>query len=327
MRNESRYLQQLICIIIAIIIQMVVCVGIIYAQDNSEKISIVHNFPPGHPIFQGINTWIEYIQENSKSPVQFVINNPRTPPQLLNEAMQDGDIIIYYTGYNRQYLGPGIVELNPSKQFAEQLSVKYWQFAQKYWQRTDNYANAVPLGFAVSPAQYLYLAKPIKNIGDLKNLRIAHNSENSAILLQMLGAKPVPLLGASQLIDGVRAGLIDGAILGNDNVTRTLLTRDLPIAINFGQGVNHAIFAIIMKKERFSKLPAPLQKLFANGKVGALIGQSWDNQNTTPPQLAETNSETNEKWQELTKQQWQKYYSHIFTQVDVKELAKEWNAN
>ncbi len=301
----------------------------IFGGVYAENLRIINWLPPQHAISIAINNWADNITKLSGNRLVFSYPRPTKLPQIMAESFIDGDIVIYYGGYDANSIGASILELMPSKQGSEKLSQNAWQIYQEYFLNLDGFNDMKILGMGASGENYLSLRQNISDISQLKNLRIIYNSEHSAKILQNLGAIAVPILGGAKLVDAVKAGIIDGVYLPIDLRETLNINKDLPYITKLNNGLSNNIFFIVMKNDVLQKLPPDLAQLVLNSSGLALsqnIGQNWDRLNQAALQHATDNGAKilplNNLNDVIWQEQSQKILGSYLKKIPAKDISK-----
>jgi TRAP-type C4-dicarboxylate transport system substrate-binding protein len=131
-------------------------------------------------------------------------------------------------------------------------------------------ANMKILGVAEYGAMALLTKKPIRKLEDFKGMRIRANGEYIAVFLRALGAAPV-VTSAGDAYIMLQRGTIDGSV----STPISFVDRKwYEVAKCFLQTPTHvsSVFLLGFNLDFYKKLPADLQKVFADAGVEV---QEW----------------------------------------------------
>ncbi len=205
-----------------------------------------------------------------------------TPQQLYQQAV-DGvaDIVWTVTGYTPgRFPSVEVFELPFMVRDAESTSRALWEYTRTF--STKDFAAVHPLAFHVQDPGYIHTNKrQVRRVEDLKGLKVRTPTRASTKLFSALGAAPVAMPMPS-LPEALSKGVVDGYILTWESVPSVKLhelTR-YHTETDAGEAALYtAVFAMVMNKKRYERLPDDLKKVIdenSGAEFSAAIGRAWD---------------------------------------------------
>ena len=140
----------------------------------------------------------------------------------------------------------------------ESISVALWRTYSRYLAPAGEFAGTQLLALHVSSLQHLYTThKPVREMADLRGLKIAAPSNLGARLLSRLGATPV-FLTAPELHDALSRGVIDGLSMGPTGAARLHLHPYLRFQtlIAGGAGLSFGGFYLVANRDSWRGIAA-----------------------------------------------------------------------
>ena len=156
----------------------------------------------------------------------------------------------------------GLVMVNESPYLGtddpESISVALWRTYSQFLAPAGEFAGTQVLALHVSSLQHLYTTtRPVREMDDLRGLKIAAPSNLGAELIARLGAIPV-LLTAPELQDALSRGIIDGLSMGPTGAARLNLAPYLRFEtlIAEGLGLSFGGFYLVANLRRWQRIDA-----------------------------------------------------------------------
>ena len=138
----------------------------------------------------------------------------------------------------------------------EAISVALWRVYRRHLASAGEFAGTRLLGLHVSSLQHLYTSrKPVREMADLRGLKIAAPSVLGAELLSRLGAIPI-FLTAPELHDALSRGIIDGLSMGPTGAARLHLHPYLryQTLVAGGAGLSFGGFYLVANADRWRQI-------------------------------------------------------------------------
>ena len=154
----------------------------------------------------------------------------------------------------------------------ESISVALWRTYSRHLAPAGEFAGTQLLALHVSSLQHLYTTrKAVREMAELRGLKIAAPSSLGAELLSRMGATPV-FLTAPELHDALSRGIIDGLSMGPTGAARLHLHPYLRFQtlIAGGAGLSFGGFYLVINKASWRRIAAADRK-----RILALCGEAF----------------------------------------------------
>lgn len=256
------------------------------AQEIELKLS--HFLPPGHGIHRDwLLPWGEELTKRSNGKVKVTIFPAGSafgnPARQLEQAVSGVvDIAHGLRGvpagrFNRM----GIIEFPFLVETANAASRTLWEMYPKHF--AQEFPDTVKvLGLHAHNAGLIHTRdKQVKNMDDLKGLRIRSPSPQINAMLQQLGATPVGL-PPGEVYENLQRGVIDGAVFPWDPINSFRLFEVTKYHLDARSYT--ASFYFVMNKRKYDSLPAEVRKAIDDTTGAALTEKfgDWWNQWDAP---------------------------------------------
>jgi TRAP-type C4-dicarboxylate transport system substrate-binding protein len=249
----------------------------------------VHHFLPGtsNVHVNLIQPWCDKIAKESgdrmKCQIYPAMQLGGTPAQLFDQA-RDGvaDIVWTIPTYSAgRFVKSEVFELPFFTRSGTGSSKAFWYFVQK--NALDEYAGVKPLWLHTNDGSSFHLtsAKGVKNLDELKGLKIRAATRLNSRMLTALGAAPVQM-PLPAVPEAMSKGVIDGAMVPWEGVPAAKLQEIAHSHLDVAAGqpkFANSIFAFVMNKAKYDSLPADLKKVIDNNsgaEVSAWAGKGFD---------------------------------------------------
>lgn len=240
-------------------------------QAETITLKVAHFLPPsapGHTKF--IAPWCEKIEQESKGELKCQIYPAMqlggTPPQLFNQA-RDGvaDIVWTLPGYTAgRFPISEAFELPFITTTHEPSSMALWDFVQN--NAMQEYKGVKLIGAWVNGANQLHMRdKAIRNLDDLKGLKVRAPSRLGNRLLTTLGATAVGM-PVPQMAESLSKGVIDGALVPWEVLPATKAHELTKYHTDTAEGraMTTATMIYVMNEKRYNSLPDHLKTVIDN---------------------------------------------------------------
>ena len=214
-----------------------------------------------------------------------------TPPQLIDQA-QDGTVDIVWTlpGYT-----PGrfplteLFELPFIMTNAEATSKAYWDMFEKHM-KDDEFADVHIIATWVHGPGVIHANKAVKNLDDLRGMKLRAPSRIVNTLLGELGATPIGM-PVPAVTEALSRGVIDGAVIPWEVAPSIKVEELVKHHTEFagGEALYTATFVLAMNKARYESLPDDLRQIIDDNsgrEVSALFGKTQEFYDGPARQLA-----------------------------------------
>ncbi len=257
------------------------------AQAQEVTLKVHHFWPPGAmPPTKILQPFCDKIAAESKDRMKCQIYPAMqlggTPGQLIDQA-RDGVVDIAFTlpGYTAgRFPIMEVFELPFMMNSAETGSKAAWEYYNKY--ATKEFPGIKPLMFAVHDNGYLHTRdKQIKQLSDLRGLKMRAPTRQTNKLLASLGATPVGM-PLPAVADAVSKGTIDGFALPWEVIPSVKLHEMVKYHTETPDSkpaLYTALFILAMNQSRYDGLPADLKAIIdkhSGAALSAMAGATWD---------------------------------------------------
>jgi TRAP-type C4-dicarboxylate transport system substrate-binding protein len=133
---------------------------------------------------------------------------------------------------------------------------------QDYYDRhlRSEYAEYQVLLLYATDEAALHVERPVRRLEDLKGLKIRAPGRAGGVLLRAAGAVAIGS-PAAQLPQMLAKGLLDGCIAPFAALAELRLQETVRHHVRFAPGLGTSVFAMLMNRESYAALPAPLRQL------------------------------------------------------------------
>jgi TRAP-type C4-dicarboxylate transport system substrate-binding protein len=282
-------------------------------SEETVELKISHFGPPNWiPQINAMEPWAKKIEKLSDWRVRFTF----FPNQALGKPSEQYDLVIKGIAD----ISSGITEYTPGRfpltsvmklpflgESGEKASVVLWNLYKKYL--LNEYKDVKVLWlFCHGPGQLHTVNKEVRNLEDLKGLRIRVGDPVLAKALEMLGA--VPVMGTvNEGYALIKEGKADGTVIpwnGCYDFKYYELCRYHTI-IN----MYTLPFFVVMNKEKYEALPADIKKMIdetSGEEMAVMTGRALDDEDSRVRKMAQDRGDfiytlpkqELERWKKLT---------------------------
>jgi TRAP-type C4-dicarboxylate transport system substrate-binding protein len=243
--------------------------GLVAGAHAQQTVTLkFHTFmAPGSNVWRSMLVpWMEKVEKDSGGRIQFekypAMQLGGTPLQLYDQA-RDGVVDVVWT---LQGNTPGrfpryeVFELPFMMTNAEATSRAYWEYTQTCAQGEIKDTQLLAVNVH-GPGMFHSVAKPIRNVGDLKGMKVRGPTRTTTRLLAALGATPVGM-PLPQIPDAMSKGVIDAAVVPWEVTTSVKIDELAKHHSEFDPkagGLYTTAFVIVMNKAKYDSLPPDLK--------------------------------------------------------------------
>lgn len=264
-----------------------VLVGSGAARSQDVTLKVEHFLGPQSTAQQQLlGPWCEKVGKESggriKCQIYPAMQLGGTPPQLFDQV-RDGIVDVVWTIPTYQagrFVKSEVFELPYLIKSAETGSPALWEYIQK--NSLDEFKGTkLILAHVHDGAQLHFTTKTVKNLEDLKGLKVRAPTRIATKVLAALGAVPVQM-PVPQVPESMSKGVVDGASLPWEVVPALKIDEIAKTHTESGPGqatMSNTIFVVAMNQAKYDSLPADLKKVIdANSGVAASqwAGKIWD---------------------------------------------------
>jgi TRAP-type transport system periplasmic protein len=229
-----------------------------------------HTFmPPTSNVWLNMNkAWMDKVEKESGGRIKFeaypAMQLGGTPVQLYDQA-RDGVVDIVWTlpGNNAgRFPRIEVFELPFIMSNAEATSKAYWEYVQSM--APDEFKDTQVLALHVhGPGVIHTIGKPVKNVNDMRGLKVRGPTRQVTKLLGALGATPVGM-PLPQIPDSLSKGTINGCVIPWEVVPSVKVHELTKYHAEFdpaGGSLYTTTFVMCMNKAKYNSLPPDLKKV------------------------------------------------------------------
>ena len=257
---------------------------------HAEQIVLkVHHMLPAtsNPHLNVLHPWCDKINKESndrlKCQIYPAMQLGGTPPQLYDQV-RDGVVDIVWTvpTYSAgRFSKSEVFELPFMAHSAKAGSQALWQYVQK--NALDEFKGTRLIFMHVHDGSVFHFTKqPVKNLEDLKGLKVRAATRINARMLQALGATPVQM-PLPQVPEALSKGVIDGAMVPWEGVPAIKLQEIAKYHVETPPGAprfSNTIFVMAMNPAKYDSLPPDLKAIVENACAACnVISEAWCQKN------------------------------------------------
>ena len=206
----------------------------------------------------GVSAWAKEVSEDSAGTLNVqvfaggsIATNANIYDRILNGVADLGFGLL--GGMAPQFPRTTVVSLPFEEGDSHRISVAMWRVYERGL-FADEYRAVQPIALFVFPGGLIHTRKPVRNLADMKGLKIAAESRANAEMLTLLGAAPITVTPPDYYVS-LQRGVVDGAIIGWAQVTTFKLEEVTQYHLEVPLSASPAYF--FMNKDSFARLPQP----------------------------------------------------------------------
>ncbi len=228
--------------------------------------------------------WMDKVEKDSGGRIKFegypAMQLGGTPVQLYDQA-RDGVVDVVWTlpgNTAGRFPRVEVFELPFMMTNAEATSKAYWEYVQTL--APDEFKDVQVIALQVHGPGVIHTAdKAVKNVGDMRGLKMRAPTRQVTKLMGALGATPVGM-PLPQIPDALSKGTINGCVIPWEVVPSVKVHELTKFHAEFdpaGGSLYTTTFVMAMNKAKYNSLPPDLQKVIdANSGMGtsAFLGRT-----------------------------------------------------
>lgn len=259
--------------------------------------------------------WMDKVEREANGRVRFerfpAMQLGGTPPQLYDQA-RDGVADITWTlpgNSPGRFPRTEVFELPFMMTNAEATSRAMWDYCSN--QAREEFREVHPIAFQVhGPGMFHSREKLIRNVGDLRGMKVRGPTRQVTKLLAALGATPVGM-PLPQIPDALSKGVIDAAVIPWEVAPSIKVDELCKFHSEFPAGVSlyTTTFVMGMNRARYDALPADVKRVIdANSGIetSAFLGRTQQGNDPAGRKAATDRNNT----------------IHTFTQAETAEFRR-----
>ena len=267
----------LVSMVVLISFVWVLCTSV-YAQEKVITLKLTNFFPPDNKISIVMDQWCKEVEKrtNGKVRVTQFPGATLTPPAQTYVGVIRGvaDLGLSFCSYTMGRFPLAEVLDLPLGYKSGYVGTKLAnEFYRKF--KPKEFDEVKVLFFTTSPPHMLFAKRPVRNLEDLKGLKI-RSTGTSAKVVQALGGTPVAM-PMSEAYDALSKGVAQGIIGPYEPMKGFKLAEVVNHSTEYGSAYINANY-IVMNKEKWSSLPGTVQKTIEeiNNEWIEKMGRLWD---------------------------------------------------
>ena len=232
------------------------------ASTQVVELKLAHAWATTHHVHVILDQWVKDVDAATNGRVKITIypgGALSTPVQLYDTvATGVADLAWFLQGYTPgKFPLTSVVELPFMATSSEQASQALWDLYEKTPKMQEEYANVKVLSmWTVDTGQLMTAKKIVRNVDDIKGLKLRIGSDTLKPTAEALGAVPI-LMAINELYDSLQKGVVDGTLLGTSAI-RTFKLQDVLDGLTMGHffvnahalGINKNSWAKISKGDQ-----------------------------------------------------------------------------
>ncbi len=255
-----------------------------YAADKPVELKLAHAWATTHHVHVILDQWAKDVDQATKGRVKITIY----PGGALSTAVQLYDTVrtgVVDMAWFLQGYTPGkfpltsVIELPFMASSSNQGSQALWELYENSPEMQAEYGGVKVLSmWVVDTGQLMTSRKVVRNLNDLKGLKIRIGSDTTKAMTEALGAVPI-LMAINELYDAMQKGVVDGTLLGTSAI-RTFRLQNLLKGLTIGNFFVNA-HALGVNKNSWAKIPAEDQKIvmdLAGMRLAKITGLKFDSE-------------------------------------------------
>ncbi len=249
-----------------------------HAQQKVITLNLSNFFPPENKISVAMDQWCKEVEKrtNGRLKVTQFPGGTLTPPAQTYVGVVKGvaDLGLSFFGYTMgRFPLTEVLDL-PLGYKSGYVGAK---LANEYYKkfRPKELDEVRVLFLTTSPPHMLFAKRPIRNLEDLKGLKIRSTGTSSKVVAA-LGGVPVAM-PMSEAYDALSKGVVQGIIGPYEPMKGFKLAEVVSDSTEYGTAYVNANY-IIMNKAKWNELPADIQKIVENISEEWIerMGKLWD---------------------------------------------------
>lgn len=264
------------------VVAVFVCLGFacppIHAQEKPITLNLSNFFPPDNKISVVMDQWCKEVEKRTNGRVKITqfTGGTLTPPAQTYAGVIKGvaDLGLSFFSYTAgRFPLTEVLDL-PMGYKSGYVGAK---LANEYFKKfkPKELDEVKVLFLTTSPPHMLFAKSPVKNLEDLKGLKI-RSTGLSAKVVQALGGAPVAM-PMSEAYDALSKGVAQGMIGPYEPMKGFKLAEVVNNSTEYGTAYVGANY-IVMNKDKWNGLPADIQKTIQviNEEWIEKMGRLWD---------------------------------------------------
>jgi TRAP-type C4-dicarboxylate transport system substrate-binding protein len=179
------------------------------------------------------------------------------------------------------------------------------------------------LYFVATAPALIHTKKPIKNLEDLKGMKIRTVGGPMVNLVQYLGAVPV-VIPTVDVYDAASKGVVDGTYSALPGLTTFKWSEVLPFTVENLRTAPASIQYAVMNKERWNALPPDIQQIIdkMSEEYTIKVAKTWDQMNADSARTLTATKHTTTSLSRQEDERWFKAIASVYDMYIKEKTAK-----
>ena len=248
------------------------------------ELKLAHAWATTHHVHVILDQWTKDVEKATDGRVKITIypGGALSTAVQLYDTVRTGvaDLAWFLQGYTPgKFPLTSVVELPFMASSSKQGSSALWELYENSPEMQAEYGGVKVLSmWVVDPGQLMTSRKVVRNLEDVKGLKIRIGSDTTKATAEVLGAVPI-LMAINELYDSLQKGVVDGTLLGTSAI-RTFKLQNLLKGLTIGNFFVNA-HALGINKNSWAKIPAEDQKIImdlAGLRLAKITGLKFDSE-------------------------------------------------
>lgn len=254
------------------------------APAKPVELKMAHAWATTHHVHVILDQWVKDVEKATDGRVKITIypgGSLSTAVQLY-DSVRTGvvDMAWFLQGYTPgKFPLTSVMELPFMATSAKQGSSALWDLYQNSPEMQAEYGGVNVLSmWVVDAGQLITTKKVVRNMNDIKGMKLRIGSDTLKPTADALGAVPI-LMAINELFDAMQKGVVDGTLLGTSAI-RTFKLQTLVKGVTVGNFFVNAQ-ALGINKSAWSRVPAEDQKIvmgLAGVRLAEITGAKFDSE-------------------------------------------------
>jgi TRAP-type C4-dicarboxylate transport system substrate-binding protein len=254
------------------------------AAAKPVELKLAHAWATTHHVHVILDQWTKDVEQATKGRVKITIypGGALSTAVQLYDTVRTGvaDLAWFLQGYTPgKFPLTSVIELPFMASSSKQGSPALWEVYENSPEMQAEYGGVKVLSmWVVDPGQLMTSRKVVRNLEDVKGLKIRIGSDTTKATAEALGAVPI-LMAINELYDSLQKGVVDGTLLGTSAI-RTFKLENLLKGLTIGHFFVNA-HALGINKNSWAKIPAEDQKIImdlAGLRLAKITGLKFDSE-------------------------------------------------
>ena len=254
------------------------------APAKPVELKLAHAWATTHHVHVILDQWTKDVEKATNGRVKITIYPAGTLSTAvqLYDTLRTGvvDLAWFLQGYTPgKFPLTSVIELPFMASSARQGSSAVWELYRTSPEMQAEYGGVVVLSmWVVDPGQLMTNRKIVRNMNDVKGLKLRIGSDTLKPTAEALGAVPI-LMPVNELYDALQKGVVDGTLLGSSAI-RTFKLPSVLKGLTMGQFFVN-VQALGVNKSSWARIPAEDQKIImdlAGLRLAQITGSKYDSE-------------------------------------------------